>query len=1375
VAFLVLSGVLSAGEKDAFFSQTVQPILSQYCLKCHSTEKHKGDLDLQQYSTMNAMRKHPKVLIAITEQLANNEMPPAKEKEQPSAAQKEQLASWARATLDEIAMAHSGDPGPVVLRRLSNAEYTYTVRDLTGVESLDPVKEFPVDGAAGEGFTNTGQSLVMSPSLFTKYLNAGKNIASHAVLLPDGIRFSAKTTRRDRTEDILAEIRAFYRTFTEPRAATKMSLQGVQFEADGGGRVPLEKYFSAALSERAALTAGSKTIESVARDHGLSPKYLESLHKTLSGKEPSLLLDRVRARWSTVKPDQAAAIAAEIGEWQKVLWKFSNVGHIGKLNAPKAWMEPANLLSARQDVKLKLPAPTDGKDVTIYLVASDAGDGNENDFVEWKEPRLVAPGRANVLLRDVREICREQTARRERIIATTAKSLAAAAEAGAAPGASDMAELAKKHGVEPEVLEAWIKYLGINLGAPTKIEGYYTATMKSASGHDFIQGWGKPETPNLVANSSDKQVRIPGNMKPHSVAVHPSPKLQAAVGWRSPVTATLSIEASVARAHAECGNGIAWSLELRRGLTRQSLASGKITDNKEKKVGPIPNIAVRPGDLISVLIDPKDGDHSCDLTAVELVITSDGEKPAKWSLADDVSPDVLAGNPHADGIGNKDVWHFYSEAVGNAGQGPAVPAGSLLARWQAASKTEEKSKLAEDLQKLLATGAPAAKDHPDALLYKQLMSLGGPLQVATRNAAKSPKAPDSTTPSSDATQSALGLDPALFGKHPNGQARDAASLFMRAPSVLEIRIPAELAAGCEFVTTGVLDKESGAEGSVQLHALLTKPTRESGFHAAPIVVNDASQARKRIELACEEFRQIFPAALCYTKIVPTDEVVTLTLFYREDQQLARLMLNELQKAKLDRLWDELHYVSQDALTLVDVFDQIWQFLTQDGNPKELEPLREPIKQSAAAFQQRLVDTQPKHVDAVINFADLAYRRPLTEIEKTDLRGFYRKLREQELSHDESIRLTIARILVAPAFLYRAENPVPGKEPGAVSDIELANRLSYFLWSSMPDAELREVAAAGKLRNRDVLSAQSKRMIKDPRVRRMATEFGCAWLHIHGFDELGEKSDRHFPTFLPLRGAMYEESIRFFTDLFQNDRTILNILDADYTFLNEPLAKHYGIPGVTGAEWRRVDGMRTFSRGGILGQATTLAKQSGASRTSPILRGNWVAEALLGDKLPKPPKDVPPLPEDESNEKLTMRQLTEKHTSDARCASCHSRIDAYGFSLEAFDAIGRHRQKDLGDRPIDTRAKTMDGSEFEGIDGLRDYLLTKKREVFVRQFCRKLLGYSLGRAVQLSDEALLKEMQVQLKANEYHIGVVVEKIVQSSQFQKIRAVNADTDD
>ena len=535
----------------------------------------------------------------------------------------------------------------------------------------------------------------------------------------------------------------------------------------------------------------------------------------------------------------------------------------------------------------------------------------------------------------------------------------------------------------------------------------------------------------------------------------------------------------------------------------------------------------------------------------------------------------------------------------------------------------------------------------------------------------------------------------------------------------------------------------------------------------PVVTNQHSKARKRVEAVFDEFRQVFPASLAYTKIVPVDEVVTLTLFHREDDHLSRLILNDKQKARLDRLWDELHYVSRDALTLVDAFEMLWQFATQDADPSKFEPLRQPIKDGAVAFRQRLLDTEPRHLEAVIEFADRAYRRPLMDAEKNQLRGLYRQLRAQEVPHEDAIRLMLARVLVAPAFLYRAENAPAGKQAAVVGDYELADRLSYFLWSSMPDAELRNAAASGKLRTPAGLQAQMRRMLRDERVRRMSTEFGAAWLHLSGFDGLDEKSERHFPTFRDLRGDMYEETIRFFTDLFSNNRSVLALLDADYTFLNEALAKHYGIPGVTGPEWRRVDGIKQYSRGGILAEAAVLSKQAGASRTSPILRGDWITEVLLGQKVPRPPKDVPQLPADEATETLTMRELTEKHTSDRRCAGCHARLDPYGYALERFDAIGRYRDKDLGNRPINDHATNKDGAELQGFEGLRNYLLTKERDAFVRQFCKKLLGYSLGRAVQLSDEPLLDDMQIRLAASGYHVGTALDMIVSSPQFREIR--------
>lgn len=1386
VCFSLIHGITGATAVAADYQRDVLPLLKVYCLECHSTEKHKGDLDLERFRSHAEVLKQPKVWEKVVEQVTLGEMPP-KNKPQLSPSESERLLGWVNSVLDEAARARAGDPGPVVLRRLSNAEYKYTIRDLTRVETLNPGREFPADSASGEGFMNVGNSLVMSPALLTKYLDAAKDIANHAVLLPEGIGFSPSTSARDWSEEKLAAIRAFYGRFTETGGGTAVNLQGIKFDTKDGGVLPVARYFEATLSERDALKAGRKSIHQVAQEAKLSGKYLSLLWEQLNDSKPSLLLDPVRTQWQSADPGHTAALVQMVSQWQQALWRFTTVGHIGKRDGPKAWQVPMTPLAEAREVRIKMPSGKAGENVMFYLVASDAGDGSEGDFAVWENPRLVAPGRPDLALRDVRSVFSELAVQREKLLAGAARSLVAAAEVGSSLNEAALARLAEKHGVEPVVLAAWLHCLGLGAGE-ARIDSYLTQKLERLENYDFVQGWSGADALSVIANASDQHVRVPGNMKPHGVAVHPAPRLRVLVGWRSPTATTLQVNGAVQHVHPECGNGVTWAVELRRGTTRQRLGAGIAHGAGAVKFGPYEQIGVQPGDLLSVVVGPREGNHSCDLTAVDLNLT-DGRRV--WDLASDVSPDILAGNPHADRQGNTGVWHFYSEPDPGGGPDSVLPAGSLLAKWLASLDLEEKQRMAGEVQKLLLGGAAnLTKDAPDAVLYRLLTSFNGPLLSSfLRHRGDEPaRAP---------ALAGFGLDPGRFGIHPNGKKLDATSLCVRAPSVIEVSVPAEFAEGCEFVTTATLDKETGAEGSVQMQVLTTKPTgppelvagatkeqggkstwsdgERPGISESPILVREGSAARKRIEGDFDQFRQLFPAALCYTKIVPVDEVVTLTLFYREDEHLRRLMLDDAQAAELDRLWRELHYVSQDALKLVDAFEQLWQFATQDADPSAFTPMRTPILQRAEEFKQQLRDTQPAHLEAVVKFAGTAYRRPLTATEQDELRALYRRLRAEEIRHEEAIRLTLARVLVAPAFLYRAEKPGPGRQPGPVSDWELASRLSYFLWSSTPDEELRAHAASGQLQQAEVLVAQGKRMLRDPRVRRLATEFACTWLHIHDFDSFDEKSERHFPAFAALRGPMYEEAIQFFTDAFQNDASVLTFFDANHTFLNQALAEHYGIIGVTGDNWRRVDGVKALGRGGVLGFGATLAKQSGASRTSPILRGNWVAEVLLGDKLPRPPKDVPQLPEDESAETLTVRELTQKHSSDPRCAGCHVRIDGYGFALEGFDAIGRQRTRDLADRPVDTRAEVFDGTTVDGAIELREYLLTRKRDVVVNQFCRKLLGYALGRAVMLSDKPLLGEMQAQLQKQDYRFSAALDTIIRSKQFREIRGNEMSNED
>ncbi len=1339
------------------FEGRTRPLMAQFCLKCHSTEKQEGDLDLEHFTKLDHVRKSPRVWQKVVEMLDNGEMPP-KKSPQLSTAQRKELRGWARGFLDAEAMANAGDPGAVVLRRLSNVEYDNTVRDLTGVD-LKPAREFPVDGAAGEGFTNVGEAMAMSPALFDKYATAAKGIASHAVLLPDGFRYSEGGTRRDWTDEIATQIRDIYRRYTDSEGSRRVNLQGLDILAEAGGRIPLDAYLSATIKFRDFKPKSGKTAAQFAIDHHLNPKYMQTVWDVLNGNEPSALIDSLRVRWKTAGPDNVAALAAEIRQWQAALTKFNSVAHF------KPWMEPVVPVVESQTFRIKLTPGANESEVVVRLVTRDAGTGGVGGLIEWNQPRLESPGRPPILLRDVPDGLRGREAKR-RTFAEGAKYLMAADDARGGPSVVDTDALAKQRYLDPVMLSAWFDYLGIIRQGTLNLEGLFTERTESAGAFGFVKTWGPAATPNVSANPSDKSVYIPGTIKPHSVAVHPSPTLNVAIGWRSPVEGFARVEARVAHSHSACGNGVTWSLDRRRGRERRQLAGGSLDLGKAAKIDPIEDLPLLPGDLLSIVVGARDGNHSCDLTEIDLSIQEQTGLKRRWNLARDVSGDLHAANPHADTLGNRDIWVFYTEATSVNDNKPIanIPKGSSLDRWRERPTRVERDKFAQDVQVLLTQPLSEKRDGPDAALYQQLTSLDGPLlgRLDFARLAAEIKAKGESQAS-----------PHAFGTHPSGRPLDPTSLLAGASEIIEMRLPADLASGREFVVTA---SQADAEGSAQARVVIGSGPIAPGLAAGlPILVRDQSQAKRHVQKSFDEFRRIFPAALCYSKIVPIDEVVTVVLFHRDDEALSRLMLDESEHRSLDRLWDELRYVSQDALRVQEAYGQFMEYVTQDGDVRIFEPLRKPIKARSEQFKKRLIDTEPAHLNALVDFAPKAYRRPLTKDEAAGLRALYAHLRKGDLDHEAAFRLTLARVLMAPSFLYRAEQPAESAEPKPVSDWELASRLSYMFWSSMPDDELRRLATEGRLHEPAVMAAQTRRMLKDAKVRSFATEFACQWLDIRGFDIHNEKSEQVFPQFAALRGPMYEESVRFFVDLFGRDGSLLDVLDADHTFVNEALAKHYGIPGVTGPDWRRVDGVKALGRGGILGMSTLLSKQAGASRTSPILRGNWLSEMLLGEKLPKPPKNVPLLPESELDTNgLTMRQVTEKHRAIESCSKCHDRIDPFGFALEAFDAIGRRRINDLAGRPIDTKVRLKDGTEFADISGLRDYVLSHRRDEFVKHFCRKLLGYSLGRSVQLSDEPLLAEIRAKLAANQYHIEAAIIAVVESPQFRLRRGLESPLD-
>jgi hypothetical protein len=1361
----------SPGDPQNDYAATVRPLLQQYCLSCHSTKVKKGSLDLERFASLDQVRKDLKPWQGMIEMLEAGEMPP-KNKAQPTAEERRQLIGWIRGFLDAEARARAGDPGHVPLRRLSNAEYDCTIRDLCGVD-LRPAREFPADGAAGEGFTNAAEALSdISPALLTKYLNAAKDVSEHVVLLPDGFRFSLSKTRRDWTDESTAQLRRFFATFTLD------------------GRLPFQPYVLATVRHRDALVAGKLTLEDVAGKEKLNPKYLSILWQTLTGKGPSHPLDLIRARWRQAAEKDVPVLVAEITAWQAALWTFVPIGSYRYGNTVRQVANdppPANAHSMKLAIK---PAPGQN-DVTLYLVARDlAPDAqtSKEGLVLWQRPRLETPGKPTLLLRDYADFGARYEIEYPALFADTARYLAAAVEAANDKQLS-VDDLAKKHNLDSAFLKRWISVVAVEPlttdrskenGRAIPVVALDLLTEKAPkSERPAINGWRRQGTdlPILITNSSDKTEHVPGRMSPHKVAVHPTPQEFVAVFWKSPVEGEVRVGAHIAHAHPACGNGIAWWVEHRHGDRAVALADGTCDLGQEANVAPR-MLKVARGDIVLLGIDARDGNHSCDLTEIALTISATGKPNRVWDLAADVADNVLDGNPHADKLGNKDVWSFVKGPAKPSGfftgSSAFIPAASLLGQWREAAanpaRQAEAGKLAEQVKSLLTGGRPAQEKHPNRILYDNLVAPESPLFQGVDLARLAKAKPDTWR---------YGLKKDRFGQHPDGKQVEEASLVTPANEVVEIKLPAVLFRDREFVVEGKLDGTS--DRLMQFQVLTAPPTPGARWDGkSPVVTALNSPAYKRLIQGHDEFRRCFPQFICFSQVIPTDEVVSLKMFHREDEPLIRLLLDDQQKRRLDRLWEVHRFISRQAVAENEYLPQFIGYVTQD-QPKELlnyfESQRPVFRKRADDFLKDEAAAVPKQLEALLDFASRAYRRPLQEKEKTELLELYQQLRKKDVAHDEAFRGVLARVLVAPAFLFRIEQAPPGKQPGPINDWELATRLSYFLWSSGPDDELRRLAAAGQLHEPRVLAEQTRRMIQDGRLRSLAIEFGTQWLHVRGFDEMKEKNEKLFPTFdATLRKAINEESILFFQDLFQSDRSVTQILDADHTFLNATLAKHYGIPGIDGDQWRKVDGIKKYGRGGILGLASVQAKESGASRTSPVLRGNWVVETLLGEKLPRPPPNVPRLPEEEKgNDGLTMRQLVEKHARVAECAVCHVRIDPFGFALERYDPIGRWRDKDLGGLAVDARAKLKDGTEFEGIDGLRNYLLTKKKDVIVRLFCRKLLGYALGRAVTLSDQALLDEMVAELQKNEGRLSAAVLAIVRSPQFRMIRGSDRAADE
>jgi hypothetical protein len=410
---------------------------------------------------------------------------------------------------------------------------------------------------------------------------------------------------------------------------------------------------------------------------------------------------------------------------------------------------------------------------------------------------------------------------------------------------------------------------------------------------------------------------------------------------------------------------------------------------------------------------------------------------------------------------------------------------------------------------------------------------------------------------------------------------------------------------------------------------------------------------------------------------------------------------------------------------------------------------------------------------IAGLARRAFRRPVNEDDLAPLIGFYDSGHDEAGSFDGGIQVALKALLMSPEFLFRREQDPPDAAPGRpyrLSDIELASRLSFFLWSSIPDDELLSAAEQGRLAEPAELERQVRRMIADARADAFVSNFAGQWLYLRNLEAVAPVQ-KIFPNFDDtLREGLRRETELFFANVLREDRSVLELLDADYTFVNERVARHYGIPEIRGAHFRRVELSPDSPRRGLLGHGSILTVTSLPDRTSPVIRGNWILENLLGAEPPAPPANVPALEDsrvtDGAGGMLSLRDRLAAHRANPSCASCHSLMDSLGFALEGFDAVGRSRAIDeLGDR-VDVSGILPDGSSFEGLDEFRSALLAS--DLFPGVLAEKLLVYAIGRGVEHYDMPAVRAIVRDAAAGEHRFSAYILGVVNSTPFQMRRA-------
>ncbi|HZF28020.1 MAG TPA: DUF1592 domain-containing protein, partial [Gammaproteobacteria bacterium] len=442
---------------------------------------------------------------------------------------------------------------------------------------------------------------------------------------------------------------------------------------------------------------------------------------------------------------------------------------------------------------------------------------------------------------------------------------------------------------------------------------------------------------------------------------------------------------------------------------------------------------------------------------------------------------------------------------------------------------------------------------------------------------------------------------------------------------------------------------------------------------------------------------------------------------------------------------------------------VFTCLPKNGDMLHFPPARDDAGMDARGrATQGAVAERPCAERILSSLARRAYRRPVTQQDLAGLMRFYGEGR-RDAGFEAGIELALRAMLASPKFVFRAERDPAGVKPGeiyALGDVELASRLSFFLWSSIPDDELLAVAEHGRLHEPGVLARETKRMLADPKARALVDNFAGQWLLVRNVRS-ATPDKNEFPNFDDTLRQAFERELELFLDsVIRGGGSVLDLMTADYTFVNERLARHYGMPYVYGSHFRRVDGIDDARRG-LLGKGGILLVTSHADRTSPVVRGKWVLDNLVGSPPPPPPPNVPALAEADGTKPQTMRERMAAHRNNPVCASCHNVMDPIGLALENFDAVGTWRTRDHGE-VVDTAGQLADGTKVDGVTGLRDALL-QRPDVLVRTATGKLLTYALGRGLEPSDMPTVRAIVRQAESGGYTFEALIAGVVNSTPF------------